>query len=82
MLYHGLITGNVLIYHWACKTNLLLFFGGVVDDDSEDVDDEFEPSRPSNHPSDNEDAKLSSTYGSINTVDEACDDVLDNQDAV
>ncbi len=56
-------------------------FGGVVDDDS-DADAEFEPSEPSNHPSDKLDAKMSSNYGSINTVEEAYDYVLDNKDAV
>jgi hypothetical protein len=56
-------------------------FCGEVDDDS-DAHTEFEPSKPSNHPFDKLDAELSPDYGSINTVEEAYDDELDNQDAV
>jgi hypothetical protein len=48
--------------------------------DDSDTDAEFDPH--SNHPSDNQHAELSSDYGSINSVEEAYTDVLDNQDAV
>jgi hypothetical protein len=63
------------------QDQLTSLFGGVVDDDS-NADAEFERSIPSNHPSDESDAELSSDYDSINTVEEAYNDVLDNQDAV
>jgi hypothetical protein len=63
------------------QSQLASVFGSVDDDDSND-DGEFEPSVPSNHPSDESDAELSSDYGSINSVEESYNDVLDNQDAV
>jgi hypothetical protein len=61
--------------------NQLAYLLGVEVDDDSNADAEFEPSVPSNHPSDESDAELSSNYVSINMVEEAYNDVLDNQDA-
>jgi hypothetical protein len=63
------------------QDQLTILFGDVVNDES-DADAEFDLSIHSNYPSDDSDAELSSNYGSINTVEEAYEDVLDNQDAV